>query len=126
MPHTKHWSGLVGAVLAVATASYAAAGVAVAPGSDTPNPSPYRIAAQAPPLAPELLELGRATYQKQCAACHGAEGRGDGDAAYLLYPKPRDFTAGRYRLVSTWERVPTDQDLFSTISRGMPGSAMPS
>jgi hypothetical protein len=32
----------------------------------------------------------------------------------------------RYRLVSTWEGVPTDEDLYRTISRGMPGSAMPS
>ena len=126
MPQTKDWSGLVGAVLAVAAATNAAAGPAATPGFATLDLSPYRIAAQAPPPAPELLELGRATYQKQCSACHGAEGRGDGEAAYLLYPKPRDFTAGRYRLVSTWERVPTDQDLFSTISRGMPGSAMPS
>jgi len=78
------------------------------------------------PATPALLALGRQVYAKQCVSCHGAEGRGDGPAAYLLYPKPRDFTAARYRLVSTWERVPTDADLFRTISRGMPGSAMPS
>jgi mono/diheme cytochrome c family protein len=93
-------------------------------------------AASAPPAAawspstpraasPELLALGRRTYDKQCAACHGADGGGDGEAAYLLYPKPRDFVGGAYRLVSTWERVPTDEDLYRTISRGMPGSAMP-
>ena len=79
------------------------------------------------PLAatPQLLELGRATYQKQCEACHGAAGDGLGEAAYLLYPKPRDLTRGQYRLVSSWEQVPTDEDLYLTISRGMPGSAMP-
>jgi mono/diheme cytochrome c family protein len=65
-------------------------------------------------------------YEKQCVACHGAEGRGEGEAAYLLYPKPRDFVAAKYALVSTWDRVPTDEDLFRTVSRGMPGSAMPS
>jgi mono/diheme cytochrome c family protein len=75
---------------------------------------------------PEILALGKRVYDKQCAACHGVTGRGDGDAAYLLYPKPRDFTASRYRLVSTWEQRPTDTDLYMTISRGMPGSAMPS
>jgi len=78
------------------------------------------------PSSPKLLDLGKQVYDRQCAACHGAQGRGDGAAAYLLYPKPRDFVAARYRLVSTWERVPTDQDLFNTITRGMPGSAMPS
>jgi mono/diheme cytochrome c family protein len=75
---------------------------------------------------PELLALGKRVYDVQCAACHGASGRGDGEAAYLLFPRPRDFTRGSYRLVSTWERLPTDQDLYRTISRGMPGSAMPS
>ncbi len=72
-----------------------------------------------------LLELGESTFEKKCATCHGEEGLGDGEAAYLLYPKPRDFVAARYRLISTWERTPTDDDIFNTISRGMPGSAMP-
>ena len=75
---------------------------------------------------PQLLTLGKRTYEKQCVACHGVDGRGEGEAAYLLYPKPRDFSAGKFEMVSTWERVPTDEDLFTTISRGMPGSAMPS
>jgi mono/diheme cytochrome c family protein len=75
---------------------------------------------------PELLDLGKTTFEKQCAPCHGAAGDGQGEAAYLLYPRPRDFTRGEFRLVSTWEGIPTDEDLFRTISRGMPGSAMPS
>ena len=81
---------------------------------------------KSPPASPQLLAIGKQIFAQQCVACHGAGGRGDGEAAYLLYPKPRDFVAARYRLVSTWDRVPTDQDLFDTISRGMPGSAMPS
>lgn len=76
--------------------------------------------------SPKLLALGKQIYDKQCAACHGVQGRGDGEAAYLLHPKPRDFVTANYRLMSTWDRVPTDQDLFDTITRGMPGSAMPS
>ncbi len=79
-----------------------------------------------PPPSRKLLALGKQIYNRQCAACHGVNGRGDGEAAYLLYPKPRDFVMTRYRLVSTWDRKPTDQDLFNTITRGMPGSAMPS
>ncbi|MBI4638422.1 MAG: c-type cytochrome [Candidatus Rokubacteria bacterium] len=101
------------------------AGAAIAPEPGKPLPvtlTPSRILIP----SPELLALGKGVYAKQCAACHGASGRGDGEAAYLLYPKPRDFVAAKYRLVSTWERVPTDEDLFRTISRGMPGSAMPS
>jgi mono/diheme cytochrome c family protein len=89
-------------------------------------PAPPAVSGPPLPASPDLLALGQQTYQRQCAPCHGPEGRGDGEAAYLLYPKPRDFTSGRYALVSTWEGVPTDQDLYDTISRGMPGSAMPS
>jgi mono/diheme cytochrome c family protein len=79
-----------------------------------------------PPSSAKLLALGKQIYNQQCVACHGPQGKADGEAAYLLYPKPRDFTAANYRLVSTWDRIPTDQDLFNTITRGMPGSAMPS
>jgi mono/diheme cytochrome c family protein len=76
--------------------------------------------------SPRLLELGRVVYERQCAPCHGVNGNGQGEAAYLLYPKPRNFTRGEFRLVSTWDGVPTDDDLYRVISRGMPGSAMPS
>jgi len=79
-----------------------------------------------PSPSPQLVTLGKQIYAKQCAACHGEKGLGDGEAAYLLYPKPRNFVAPKYRMVSTWERVATDQDLFDSITRGMPGSAMPS
>ena len=39
--------------------------------------------------ADEQVARGQALYAKQCASCHGSEGRGDGPAAYLLSPKPR-------------------------------------
>ncbi len=76
--------------------------------------------------SPSLLATGKKVYDQQCAPCHGLDGKGEGEAAYLLYPKPRDFVTAQYRLVSTWERLPTDEDLYFTISRGIPGSAMPS
>jgi mono/diheme cytochrome c family protein len=88
-------------------------------------PSPERPTGPAPEPTKKTLALGEAVYGKQCAPCHGERGDGEGEAAYLLYPKPRDFTRGEYRLVSTWDGVPTDEDLYRTISRGMPGSAMP-
>ncbi len=78
------------------------------------------------PSSPNLIALGQKTYERKCQACHGPDGDGEGEAAYLLFPRPRDLTSGEYRLVSTWDSVPTDEDLFETISRGMPGSAMPS
>ncbi len=97
----------------------------VPPGSGAPLPVTLTPSVTSA-ASEDLLALGKRVYDRQCAACHGATGRGDGEAAYLLYPKPRDLTKAQYRLVSTWERVPTDEDLFRVISRGMPGSAMPS
>jgi cytochrome c oxidase cbb3-type subunit 2 len=69
---------------------------------------------------------GGALYTQHCASCHGAEGRGDGPAAALLTDEaaPRDFTRARFRRRST-PTLPTDEDLFISITAGMPGSAMP-
>lgn len=74
----------------------------------------------------EIVARGRELYNRRCAACHGTQGHGDGEAAYLLYPKPRNFARGQFRFVSTWDGVPTDDDLYRVVSRGIPGSAMPS
>jgi mono/diheme cytochrome c family protein len=46
-------------------------------------------------------------------------------AAPYLFPKPRDLQAGRFRLVSTDNRVPSRDDLHAVLLRGMPGSSMP-
>jgi len=65
-------------------------------------------------------------YDRHCAACHGAEGDGQGPAAYLLSPKPRDFTSGTYKFRSTPSgSPPTDADLLRTVQRGIPGTPMP-
>ena len=88
--------------------------------------APKAVSTVKSPLTPALFETGRRLYETQCASCHGLRGAGDGPAAYLLYPKPRDFTQNEFRLVSTNSMQATDEDLFLTITRGMPGSAMPS
>lgn len=86
--------------------------------SDQSEP-PAREAAVAPPKA-----TGEALYAQHCAACHGAKGDGKGLAAAFLFPKPRDFRAGRFRLISTSNSVPALTDLEQVLVRGMPGSAM--
>ncbi|MDP2644006.1 MAG: c-type cytochrome [Desulfobacterales bacterium] len=83
-------------------------------------------ALEKPALSEPLFLKGKAVYEKQCAVCHGAAGLGDGKAAYLLYPKPRNFVEDNFRLVSTSSMEATDEDLFKTITRGMQGSSMPS
>lgn len=67
-----------------------------------------------------------ALYRARCAVCHGGEGRGDGPAAPLLAPKPRDFTTGVYKFRSTPSgSLPTEADVFRTITRGLSGTSMP-
>jgi len=36
----------------------------------------------------------KSIYERDCATCHGAEGKGDGDTAAYLTPQPQDFTTG--------------------------------
>ena len=80
-----------------------------------------------PGVTPELLEQGKKLYTEDCAVCHGTEGKGDGTGAYLLFPKPRNFTDGIFKVRSTpTGELPRDVDLYRTISEGMPGSAMSS
>lgn len=67
---------------------------------------------------------GKQLYENHCLQCHGDKGTGDGPAARFLYPKPRDFSEAKFRLVTTENRMPSDQDLLRVISHGMPGSAM--
>lgn len=38
------------------------------------------------------LKLGEIEYMGNCAACHGAKGKGDGPVAEALSTKPRDLT----------------------------------
>jgi len=69
---------------------------------------------------------GQAAYEHYCAQCHGIQGDGNGPAAVWLYPKPRNFNAGLFKIQSSpGGFLPTDEDLFRTITRGLPGTAMP-
>lgn len=68
---------------------------------------------------------GDALYRRNCAACHGANGDGRGPIARDLEPRPRDLTTGAFAFRSTPSGTPpTDDDLFVTITRGIPGTAM--
>lgn len=69
---------------------------------------------------------GKQLYATHCASCHGTTGQGDGPAAVYVYPRPRDFSRGMFKVRSTPDgQMPTDEDLFNSITRGMPGSSMP-
>ncbi len=68
---------------------------------------------------------GKVVYDKKCMLCHGEKGDGKGPSVSELSPAPRDFTSGVYKIRSTANRIPSDQDLFRVITDGMPGTSMP-
>jgi len=70
------------------------------------------------------------SYRRYCVSCHGDLGDGNGEVAQWLdppiWPKPRDFQLGIFKCRSTpTGTLPTDEDLFDTIARGLDRSAMP-
>jgi len=67
---------------------------------------------------------GTQLFSRYRAACHGEDGGGNGPAARFVYPKPRNFREGQFRLVTATNQVPSDEDLMRVEERGMPGSAM--
>ena len=72
------------------------------------------------------LRAGQRLYQKWCMNCHGEHGDGAGPSANFLRPRPRDFRQGLFKIRTTKSgQIPSDQDLFNVITKGMPGTAMP-
>src|SRR5712671_6297018 len=63
----------------------------------------------------EEVSRGGALFAANCASCHGSAGRGDGEAAVSLLPKPANLTAARF----------SDERLSSVLWNGVTGSAMP-
>lgn len=103
------------------------------------------------PAAAVDLDNGKKLYLNHCAQCHGPAGtpykpdpakpgeyirhpktevplidEASAPGAPIAHPRPRDLTTGVYKLRSTPSgELPTDEDIIRTISRGMPGTAMP-
>jgi cbb3-type cytochrome oxidase subunit 1/cbb3-type cytochrome oxidase cytochrome c subunit/mono/diheme cytochrome c family protein len=59
--------------------------------------------------------VGARAFARNCAGCHGAQGRGDGHAAEALLIAPRNLTNARF----------SDRALSHTLWFGVPGSSMP-
>lgn len=101
------------------------------------NPGNARVARQfmmlseTPLVAPaeepfaETANSGPELFARHCAVCHGDDGSGNGRAARHLYPRPKNFRLGSFRIISTLSGIPSHHDLETTIRRGMPGSSMP-
>ena len=74
-------------------------------------------AAEAPVAGPAASELStaRSIYTKECAICHGPDGRGNGPAAAILAPAPTNFHEVR----------PSTAHAELALAQGIRGSAMP-
>jgi putative copper resistance protein D len=81
------------------------------------NPATY--VRPAVPYAAASIVSGHALYRTHCQACHGAGGYGDGPAGASLPRRPADLTAQH-------AADHTAGDLFWWLTRGIPGSPMPS
>ena len=79
---------------------------------------------QSPTETNTVVELdGSKLFAQHCASCHGS--RGDGKGVAVLEPSARYFGKEKYKLASTVNGIPTDDDLMRIIRHGIPGSAMP-
>ncbi|MFQ5934220.1 MAG: c-type cytochrome [Dehalococcoidia bacterium] len=77
--------------------------------------------------SPTLVRSGKRLYERRCLFCHGPHGEGNGPVSRGIFPKPRSFTQGIFKIRSTPSgSPPTDEDLLQTLKRGMPGTMMPS
>jgi len=73
----------------------------------------------APAKAPDLTQAA-ALYREQCGACHGMEGKGDGETGAHLDPPPIDFTDhARARVRSAYA-------LYEVITQGVADTGMAS
>jgi cytochrome c oxidase cbb3-type subunit 2 len=83
--------------------------------------------AQTRSAAPAVTPAGKAIYARECVACHGVKGDGEGPGAHIVNPAPRDFTLNVFKFRTTPSgQPPTDDDLFKIITNGVVGTAMPS
>jgi high-affinity iron transporter len=74
--------------------------------------------APVPGLDTADVAKGKATFDTTCAPCHGAAGKGDGEAGKGLEPPPADFTDAFHA------RYYSDAGRVRIIQKGSPGTAM--
>jgi mono/diheme cytochrome c family protein len=70
------------------------------------------------PLTESSLNEGRELYEKQCAFCHGQDGKGSGGTGVQFYPPVPSLVEGNGDL--------TDAGIQSVITQGIRYTAMPS
>ncbi|MGH7259227.1 MAG: c-type cytochrome [Nitrospiraceae bacterium] len=111
-------------------------GVSIFAEENSGLPAGFKKGDLAPLPAAEMIEAGKRVYFTKCVWCHGVDGAGDGPAADRLWPRPRNFNQGTFKIRHTAsgelplfdakKPVKGQNDLFETVTHGLPGSAMPS
>jgi len=98
-------------------------------------PAGFKAGALSPAPSADMIEAGKRVYFTKCVWCHGVDGAGDGPGADRLWPRPRNFNQGTFKIRHTAsgelplfdakKPVEAQNDLFATVTHGLPGSAMP-
>lgn len=89
-----------------------------------PSEAPAAAPAEADATKPWVssvaaIEHGKQVYMTStCNVCHGDKGDGNGPGGMSLVPKPRDFIKG------DWKAGGKASDIFTTVTKGMPGTSM--
>ncbi len=99
-------------------------------------PAGFKKGDLSPEPSADMIEAGKRVYFTKCVWCHGVDGAGDGPGADRLWPRPRNFNQGTFKIRHTAsgelplfdakKPVAGQNDLFETVTHGLPGSAMPS
>lgn len=81
------------------------------------HPEAAKLQNPVPANAQSIAE-GKQIYDKQCASCHGATGKGDGKLGEELNPKPANLTD------ADWKHGSSDGEIFTLIRDGSKGTGM--
>lgn len=66
-------------------------------------PAPYRTLSNPLPRTSVTVERGTEVYAQNCVSCHGATGRGDGEAGRGLTPPPGNLAWLSQMPLSRWD-----------------------
>jgi high-affinity iron transporter len=75
-------------------------------------------AVKAPPVNPQLLEKGKASFAMNCVLCHGEKGDGNGPAGAAMNPKPRNFVTEKFKAGDSVEKI------FEVTTNGLKDTSM--